>query len=348
MVNDVPVVSVIVPCRNERRHIEAALASILANDWPADALEVLVVDGESDDGTREVVAALAADERRVRLLDNPGRYAGDAMNVGIRAARGAYVLRVDAHGAVPPDYIKNGVAVLRERPEVWAVGGPMARVGEGAEGRLVAAITASVFSTGNAAARGSEREGPVDAVAYPMWRRELFARVGLFDDAFVRNQDDDFDLRIRRAGGVVYQTPAMRVTYIVRASLRALLGQYYQYGFWKAAVLKKHRRLADWKPFVPLAFFGVIMGAVVAGIWTPYPIYGAAAVAALYLAADVFFSARVAVRTRAADFLRALALFPALHLSYAWGLARGAWYSYVRRLTPAQLRRQELCCRLSR
>ena len=343
-----PFVTVIIPCRNERDCIGVALDSVLANEWPAERMEVLVVDGMSDDGTRDVVRAYADRDARVQLVDNAGLFAGDAMNVGWGAARGDLVVRVDAHGAIPPDYLHRAAAILDERREVWAVGGPMTRVGRDESSRLVAALTSSNFATGNAGKRCGDYEGPVDAVAFPVWRRDVFARVGPFDEAFIRNQDDDFDMRLREAGGVVYQTPGLRVQYFVRGTPARLLRQYFQYGAWKIILLKKHGRLPGWTPLAPPAFFAALAMGLAAGLITPWAWPAAGALASIYICADLIASADVGAKAGFRNFLKALAVFPALHFLYAAGLTSGMWYCYVRGLSAPEIRRRGMFAGLTR
>ena len=341
-------VSVVVPCRNEEAFIAEAVGSILANDWPADSLEVLVVDGMSDDGTRDVVKAIATRDARVRLVDNPALFAGGAMKVGVAAARGEYVVRVDAHAEIPPDYIKTGVSILEGHPEIWAAGGPVDRVAVGEEGRLVAAINSNIFATGNTPVRVGRLEGPVDAVLYPVWRRDVFERVGDFDESLVRNQDDDHHYRIRAAGGVIFQTQKMRAKYFVRGSVRQLLRQYTQYAFWKVAVAKKHGRFIDWKPLVPPAFFAALVITAGGGFLTPYLWLAGGALAAAYLLADVAASATVAAKAGLLSFFKALVVFPMFHLRYALGIVAGIWCFYVRGFSPGEVARRGIFSRLTR
>jgi len=339
---------VIIPCREERAYVENAVRSVLASDWPAERLEVLVVDGMSTDGTRDVVAALAAADARVRLLDNEKLVAASALNVGLRAARGDYVLRLDAHGAVSPGHIKEGVALLRAKPVVWAVGGPLDYVGRGATACAIAAFGRTFFSTGKAALRVGRKEGLVDAVPYPLWRGEIFSWVGEFDEALARNEDDDYFFRVQRAGGFIYQTPAMRATYYVRDSFRKLFKQYFQYAFWKMVVARKHTRLPDWQPAVPPVFFGAVAAAVAAALVFPSAWYVAAALAGAYAVVDGAASAVVAARAGGGRWAQAFVAFPAFHLNYAAGLAAGFWYAYLRDLSPEEIVRRGICCALTR
>lgn len=341
-------VSAVVPCRNEEAFIAKAVGSILANDWPADKLEVLVVDGMSEDGTRDIIKAIATRDVRVRLVDNPALFAGGAMKVGVAAARGEYVVRVDAHAEIPPDYVRTGVAILEGHQEIWAVGGPVDRIASGEEGRLVAALNSNIFATGNTRVRVGRAEGPVDAVLYPVWRRDVFERVGGFDESLVRNQDDDFHYRIRAAGGVIYQSQKMRAEYYVRGSVRQLLRQYTQYAFWKVAVAKKHGRFIDWKPLVPPAFFAALALTAAGGFVTPYLWLVSGALAAAYIIADAAASAAVAAKTGLRGFFKAFAIFPVFHLRYALGILTGIWCFYVRGFSPEVVARRGIFSRLTR
>jgi glycosyltransferase involved in cell wall biosynthesis len=343
-----PLVSAIVPCRNEEAFIAKAVGSILANDWPADSLEVLVVDGMSADGTRDIIKEIATRDVRVRLVDNPDLFAGSAMRVGVAAARGEYVVRVDAHAEIPPDYVRTGVETLERNPGIWAVGGPVDRVAAGEEGRLVAAVISNIFATGNTPIRIGRREGFVDVVAYPVWRREVMNRVGDFDETLVRNEDDDYFYRIRRVGGIVYQTQKMRAKYYVRGSVRQLLRQYNQYAFWKIAVTRKHGRFLDWKPLVPPAFFAALALTAAGGFVTPYLWLAGGALAAAYFVADVAASVAVAAKTSLRDFFKALAVFPVFHLKYAMGIITGIWCFYVRGFSREEVVRRGIFSRLTR
>jgi glycosyltransferase involved in cell wall biosynthesis len=259
--SDGPLVSVVIPIRNEAASIGALLDSVFAQDYPAERLEVLVVDGDSSDATREVVGAYAARNPRVRLLANPRRIVPTALNVAIRAARGDIICRIDGHTRVATDYVRIGVETLR-RTGADNVGGRMDAIGGGWFGDAVADATSSRFGVGAYFHFGTE-EREVDTVYLGMWPRPVFERVGLFDEELVRNQDDEFNYRLRKAGGRVVLNPAMRSWYQNRRDLAHLLTQYYQYGQWKVRVLQKHPRQMSWRHFVPPAF---VAGMTVLGL----------------------------------------------------------------------------------
>src|SRR5436190_10646704 len=252
-----PMVSVILPCRNEAGYIEDCLQSILEQELPDVELEILVADGVSTDGTREYVQRLSAENPRVRFLNNPGRIVSTGLNAALREARGEVVIRMDAHTYYAPDYIKECLAVLRETG-ADNVGGPMRTTATSYKERAIRAVFHSAFAVGGARSHKTDYEGYVDTVIYGCWKKSVFERVGYFDEELVRNQDDEHNLRLIRAGGKIYQSPRIRSWYHVRGSLTALFRQYMQYGYWKALVIRKHRIPASFRHLVPGLFVGCL------------------------------------------------------------------------------------------
>jgi len=269
-VNHVPAVSVVLPCRNEAAHIEDCLRSILGQEEPKAGFEVIIADGMSDDGTREVLARLEHEGRRqkeegrrkptptLRVIENPGRIVSTGLNAAIRAARGGIIVRMDAHTEYAQDYVLRCVEVL-EGTKADNVGGPWVAKGDGYMSRAVAAAFQSPFAVGGARGHDPNHEGGVDTVYLGCWRKETFERFGYFDEELVRNQDDEHNLRIIRGGGRIWQSPEIRSWYHPRGSLRALFKQYMQYGYWKVRVIQKHKLPASIRHLVPGAFVLVMM-----------------------------------------------------------------------------------------
>ena len=253
-----PFVSVIVPVRNEVAHVKRAVDSILNGDYPADKLEVIVVDGMSDDGTREVVRRIADADPRTRLLDNPKQITPSAMNVGILAARGELFTRVDGHAEVAPDFIRRSVECLREHEDAWVVGGKIENVANGYVAQAIAAAMQSPVGVGNAMFRIGNYEGWVDTLAFGTHHKWIVDEIGYFDEQLVRNQDDDFNARIVHAGGKIWMSQAIRSRYFTRSSLRKLWRQYYQYGFWRIRTIQKHGKPASIRQMIPLLLVGSI------------------------------------------------------------------------------------------
>jgi glycosyltransferase involved in cell wall biosynthesis len=316
-----PRVSVVIPMRNEAGSIRSLLDGVLAQDYPADRLEVLVVDGASTDDSAAVVTAYAARDSRVRVLANPRRIVPTALNIAIRAAHGDIICRIDGHTRVAPDYVRIGVETL-QRTGADNVGGRMDAVGGGWFGDAVADATASRFGVGSYFHFGTE-EREVDTVYLGMWPRAVFARVGLFDEELVRNQDDELNYRLRKAGGRIILNPAMRSWYQNRQDVAHLVSQYYQYGQWKVRVLQKHPKQMSWRHFVPPAFVAGMMVLAIATPWSHAAALLARVAAGAYLAVVLFAAVRASWhRGVLAVPATALALI-CLHLSWGTGFLHG-------------------------
>jgi succinoglycan biosynthesis protein ExoA len=244
--------TIVVACRNERSHIRQFVESLLAQDLSGMAWEAIVADGMSDDGTREILREFCAACPQLRTIDNPRRVVSPGLNAAIRAASGSIIVRMDAHTSYAPDYCKRCVAEL-ERTGADNVGGPARTRTHGTRARAFAAAYHSRFSTG-ARFHDEAYEGWIDTVPYGCWRKETLERIGLFDETLVRNQDDELNLRLIRAGGKIWQSPDIVSWYSPRATLTALFLQYFQYGFWKAAVVRKHRLPGSWRHLAPVMF----------------------------------------------------------------------------------------------
>jgi succinoglycan biosynthesis protein ExoA len=265
---------------------------------------------------------MAGCDPRIRLVDNPRRIVSTGLNEAIRAARGSVFVRIDAHTRYAPDYVTRCVEVL-EQTGADNVGGPWVAQGRGYMGRAIAAAFRSPFAVGPAKSHDPTYEGPVDSVYLGCWRREIFDRIGLFDEDLVRNQDDEWNLRLRRAGGLVWQSPRIRSEYSPRESLPALFRQYLQYGFWKVAVIRKHRLPASWRHLVPGAFVLLLALLLLSIPFRTEAFPAAAAIAATYATALLVASLIEASR-EGWTLLPALPLvFPVFHFGYGIGFLCG-------------------------
>lgn len=339
--SELPFVSVLMPVRNEGAYIEASLGCVLGQDYPAERMEILVADGRSTDDTREVVAAQARRDPRLRLVDNPGGIVATGLNAALLQARGEILVRVDGHCEVAPDYVRRCVAHLADQQRrgvvLTGVGGPIETVGEGGLARAIAVAMSSRFGVGGSAFRvlgGKDADETlpefrhVDTIAFPAYPRTTVARGGLYDEELVRNQDDEYNYRLRKAGAELLLAPDVGSRYFSRATLRSLWRQYRQYGFWKVRVLQKHPRQMRWRQFVPPALVAALLltagiGLLGAGLgvglaaWLP-----SMAVAGLYLAANLLAS--LATAGGAGKHRIALPLaFAAMHLGYGLGFLLG-------------------------
>lgn len=327
---DTPVISIIIACRDEKASIRTLLASIAEQDIE-DRWEAIIADGMSGDGTRQILIEQAAADPRFRLVDNPGRFVSYGLNTAIREARGEIIVRMDAHTRYAPDYLRHSVATLRQAG-ADNVGGPALTTAVSYFGRAIAAAYHSRFSCGGARFHDPSYEGPVDTVPYGCWYKSTLLRLGLFDEQLVRNQDDELNLRIRRAGGIVWQSPVIRSWYRPRADLYSLFRQYLQYGFWKVAVIRKHRQPASWRHIVPGAFvlwhtfLAVLLAAAVVFSLQSLAFVTAvlfAGTAGLYLLACVCAAIPVAWRNGWELAPVMPMVFAAYHVSYGLGFLAG-------------------------
>jgi glycosyltransferase involved in cell wall biosynthesis len=332
--NNGPAVSVVIPCRNERDHIGRCLDALLAQEPPPGGFELIVADGLSTDGTRELLRQLSAREPSLRVIDNPGRIVSTGLNSAIAAARGDIIVRADVHTEYAADYIRQCASVLEETG-ADNVGGPWIAARRGYVGSAIAVAFQSRFGSGGALAHDPRHEGAVDTVYLGCWRRESFGRFGLFDEELVRNQDDEFNLRLTRAGGTIWQSPRIKSRYHPRASLLALFRQYTQYGYWKVRVIQKHRLPASWRHLVPSVFVLTTLVLAAAGTVSATARLALAILAAAYVASVLAASLAMLGRfdTRLLPVLPLV--FCCMHVGYGYGFLRGVVDFVLLRRAPA-------------
>jgi glycosyltransferase involved in cell wall biosynthesis len=318
-------VTVLVPCRNEGRYIAACLASILGTTYPLDRLEVLVLDGQSDDGTADAVAAVAAEAPVVRLVSNPGRVVPTGLNLGIRAARGDVIIRMDAHTEYPADYIPRLVHWLQASGADNVGGSCITRpAGDTVAARAIAVALAHPFGVGNAHFRlGTTTLREVDTVPFGCFPRSVFDRLGLFDEELARNQDDEMNFRIARAGGRILLVPDVVSYYYARPSWSKVATMYYQYGFFKPLVALKVGRIMTVRQTVPAVFVAALVAGAGLAAWMPAVRAGWLLMVVTYAMVTAAAAVGSARRHGARCALGLLLTFPVLHLSYGYGFLRG-------------------------
>ncbi|MGB7208336.1 MAG: glycosyltransferase family 2 protein [Pyrinomonadaceae bacterium] len=250
-----PMVSVIMPVRNEVLFISRSLGSLLGQTYPKKLMEVIVADGMSTDATRETIREIAANsEVPVLIVDNPKLIAPTGLNRALEKARGDIVIRVDGHCEVDSRFVENCVAILQSGA-ADGVGGPIETVGDSRRARAIALAMSSTFGVGGSAFRTIDnREMYTDTVAFPGYTREILIRAGSFNEELVRNQDDEYNYRIRKLGGRILLSPSIRSRYYSRSSFRSLIRQYFEYGYWKVRILQLHPRQMSIRQFVPFIF----------------------------------------------------------------------------------------------
>ncbi|KHL12087.1 glycosyl transferase family 2 [Mumia flava] len=319
-----PAVSVFMTVRDEERDLADCVARILAQDYDGD-LELVVAVGPSHDRTREIADALAADEPRLTVVDNPTGLTPHGLNAAVSAAKHDYLVRADGHALYPSDYVARVVAEL-ERTGAANVGGRMEPVGHGPFGRAVARAMSSRFGIGGAAFHVGGDPGPQPTVYLGAFRRSAFKAVGGYDEYFVRAQDWELNLRLRQAGETVWFLPDLAVVYHPRETWRDFARQQYKTGQWRRKVIRRYPQTASVRYLAPPAAAvatgaGLVVGAVglVTGGW---PLLGFVAPAAYGLGV-LAVSAVEGRDLDAAARVRLPLAIGTLHLTWGAGFLRG-------------------------
>ncbi len=316
--NDAPFVSIVMPCLNEEKYLEACLRSLRDQDYPKHRMEILVADGMSSDATREILARMAEEDARVRLIDNPERLQAAGLNAAIRASRGDVIVRMDVHAEYERDFVRQCVAVLEETGADNAGGAARPRAKTFFQRALAAALE-SPLGIGNSKFRQPDAEGFVDTVFPGAFPRRVFETVGLFDRRAITNEDAEINQRIHEAGGKVYLSRRIVVHYYPRESLRALARQYFKYGQGRARTLWKHRRLLTLRPALP--FLALVGGAALL-VTSPVQPFTPLAFGA-YALGTLAEAVRVGRKAGWAAVPVVWAIFPVLHVSHGAGFAVG-------------------------
>jgi succinoglycan biosynthesis protein ExoA len=325
-----PSVSIIVPCYNEQHTIHLLLDAIYHQTYPRQEMEVIIADGMSTDSTREEIAQFQKKhlELSVKIVDNLKRHIPSGLNRALKVASGRFIVRLDAHAIPATDYVARCVDALEAGQGdnvggIWQIipGRKENRSHAGWLSRAIAVAAAHPLGVGDAHYRHTTQPQYVDTVPFGAFRRELVEKIGPFDESLLTNEDYEFNVRIRQAGGKIWLDPAIRSTYFARASLSALARQYGRYGYWKSQMLRRYPGTIRWRQAVPPAFvFSLVMLALFAMplAWARW---------LLVAELSLYFLALFAAGIQSAFKRQDLGLIPGLPLAIAtmhfcWG---GAW-----------------------
>jgi len=323
------VVSVIIPMRNEESYIEKCVKSLIDQNYPKDCYEVIVVDGMSDDGSTNIVQSLSNNYSNIFLLENPNFFTSFGLNIGIRKSKGEVIIILGAHSFVEADFIKKNVETF-ENIEADCVGGSIENLGETYNAKAIALAMAFPFGIGSTPFRCSGREGYVDTVAFGAYKREVFKKIGLFDEGLRRNQDDEFNYRLRKNGGKIFITPQIRSFYYNRTVLKRLWSQYFQYGFWKIRVLQKHSKMMMLRQFIPAVFILSVTISLLLSFYDRMFFYLFLLILGSHFVCDFFFSFRIANKHGWKYFFFLPIVFNILHWSYGLGFLIGLFRFFRR------------------
>jgi glycosyltransferase involved in cell wall biosynthesis len=325
-----PLVSLIMPVRNEAKYIVPNLEAIAAQSYPQAQIEILIADGMSTDGTAALVEAFAAahPQMTIRLIENPQLIKPPGFNKALAAASGEIIVMVDGHCLLASNYIQRCIEVL-DQTQADCVGGVIETAGETTVAHAIALAQSSPFGVGGSAFRkANPSPSYVDTLLFGAYRRSVFERLGNFDEELMRNHDDEFNFRLTQSGGRIWLDPSIRAVYFNRSSLRKLWIQYYQYGLYKIRVIQKRGAVASWRHLAPMALvlaclFGLVLFAVSRRkVWL-------APVLAYTVANSVASLVTVTQDLRRSQGLDALPYLPlafaTLHFAYGFGFLAGIW-----------------------
>ena len=329
-------ICVIIPCRNENRYIEECLHAVYRSDLPDNTeINVCVIDGMSDDGTRDTVEGLRNKFPQLRLIDNPKRTKPYALNLGIEANASAdYLQIIDVRHVISSNYLKECMNRLHANRNIWCVGGKVINTFPDKTGEYIAKAMSTRFGMGLGNLRTLTESGYTDTVTcqmYPMW---IFAKIGNFDEELVRNQDDEFSYRIIKGGGKIFFDADISLKYYGRGDLRQLWKQFMQYGYWKVYVNKKHKAVTTLRQLVPPIFVLYLFLLPVLFLISSLAGLIGLSFLAIYLLLGLLVTSRIAGNI--SEFNSIFIIFPILHISYGWGYLKGIFDFLILNRKPSE------------
>lgn len=322
-------VSLVCPIYNEEKYISGFIDSILQQDFQKDQLEILFVDGMSTDNTRSIIGKYIEKHPEIHLLDNPHRITPYALNIGIKAASGDTIIRLDAHAHYPQDYVKSLMRYKQELPNAQNVGGICVTLPckDTNIAIAISKVLSSPFGMGNSYFRtGTDTIKEVDTVPFGCFSKSLFEEIGYFDTDLIRNQDDEFNGRIINHGGKIYLIPSVRIEYFSRDKMSKIRRMFYQYGLYKPLVNKKLGAPATTRQFFPLLFLLFIIFGGILSIFSKLAFFGYIAVLLVYLFIGLVLGSMNAILTQKPSISILMPyVFLNVHLSYGWGYLYGIY-----------------------
>jgi len=315
------IVSVVMPVYNEEKYIEKCIDSLLMQDYPIENMEWIFVDGCSKDKTVELLESFKNKyPELIKIYNNPNKIVPYAMNIGISASAGKYIVRLDAHADYAPDYISKCVYYL-ENTDAENVGGVAETKANGFMGNAIAKMLSSKFGVGNSQFRTNGESGYVDTVPFGAFKREVFTKYGGYDERLVRNQDNEMNYRIRKNGGKIYLANDIHLSYYCRDSVKGISLMAKNNGMWNVITMKLCPGSMGLRHFIPLMFVLSVVGLIALGFLHPILWFALTLELVLYFALDIIFSVKQATNIK--EFLALFVLFPIFHVSYGFGSIMG-------------------------
>lgn len=325
-------VSVVVPCYNEEKHIGKLLNALIEQTYPLESIEVLIIDGKSSDKTIDVIDQKSQELKQlnIRVIQNPKKNIPAALNLGIKASTGEIIIRIDAHSIPDPDYIRIAVEDL-EKKIAANVGGKWIIIpgGDTRKAVCISKAAAHPFGAGDAKYRYSDTPDFVDTVPYGAFYRTLFDQIGLFNENLLANEDYEFNTRIREAGLQIYFDPRIKTNYVARSTYSDLARQYWRYGYWKVKMLRSFPHTLRWRQAIPPIFVAGLLLLLILAFFIPFVAYLLGFIFITYLLVLIIGS--FIFYKRKLDFLSLIEMpiaFIIIHFSWSFGF----WYSLLFRM----------------
>lgn len=314
-------VSLLVAMRNEESYIEDCIHSILSQNYPSRNLEVIIVDGQSTDNSREIVEKIIVGRDNFSLVHNPKRIQSAAWNRGIDICKGEIISIVSGHTFLAPDYVSKAIETL-QGTGADMVGGTVRSISTTKVGEAIALAMSHPFGVGDARFRYTEMEEETDTVFMGFCHRSVYEEIGKYDEELIRNQDDEFSFRLTKSGGRILCDPKIKSHYYSRSTVSSLWKQYYQYGYWKVRVLQKHPRQMRSRQFIPPLFVLSLFTSIIFAI---IPILRSLSLvpSLIYFLANLTASAWISYRKGWRYFILLPIVFAILHISYGLGFLVG-------------------------
>lgn len=314
-------VALIIPCRNEEQYIEKCILSIVQSNYPQELLTVYVCDGMSDDNTRSIIKKLSEKYTQVVLLDNLKKTTPFALNLGLKKSDADIKIILGAHSEIDKDFITENVNAFKIDKDIGCAGGIIENVYENETSKIIGMAMSSSFGVGNAHFRTGNKDGFVDTVAFGAYKKEVFEEIGYFDETLTRNQDDEFNYRVIKNNFKIYLSHKIKCKYYVRGTFEKLFKQYYQYGYWKVFVNKKHKAVTTLRQLIPLFFVLFLLTGGIISFFNKYLFYGFISILGVYFIIAIIASLKFKITI--ANRFKIIYTFLILHLSYGLGYFNG-------------------------
>ncbi len=327
--------TIIIPCRNEKASIERCIHSISESRKYFNDFEIIVADGQSDDGTLDILNELSNQYNNITVVTNTQKITPVAFNIGLKHATGKYLTTIGARHFIDEKYLLTCINFIEKNEQVGCVGGISNCIESSATGMIITKAMSSAFGVGIGNFRAKKVSGYVDTVGTPLYRVDVLRKLGGFDENLVRNQDDDMSYRIIKNGYKIYQCADALVEYVTRGSFSQLFHQMYQYGYWKIYVNKKNQTITTFRQLIPPLFVLFLLFALLINILHPFSIWSALSNIPLLFYLLIGFFSSIKQSSSFPEIFSLIACFFIMHIGYGIGYLEGILNFFLLYKNPA-------------